>query len=168
MTKFQEHLKNIVKQCSQKTYPYKALIIDGLTNLVDFALRRIMQEAGSLTKAIEIQHWGGAFRLVEDSLFYLKSLPIVVIVIAHTMIDNVGGINKEILACPGQKLPPKILTKFDEAWRMEIAGANDYIIRTQRSITSPARTRVQLPDKTPASKGMIAILKDCGYDIEKA
>jgi len=159
-------LENVMKEIKLGKYPYKALIIDGFTNLAEFAMRKAMALDGKLDSQPEIQHWGARDVILEKFLIRLKALPILVVLIAHTMYQEVGGSSVEVLACKGKSLPPNIPTKFDEVWRCDVFG-QEFRLRTIRSTSQPARSRLNVPDKIQMDLGMIEILKQSGYDITK-
>jgi hypothetical protein len=183
--KAKSNILDVVSSCRKKTYKKKALIVDGLTNLVDCSVRSVCGNQGDPNKKPTLPVWGMAIGEIENLLIALKSLPIVVVLIAHTFqviqdgeidegeTDSATGkkfdskpLITEVLACSGQKLPGKVTAAFDEVWRMEVQG-NRFCLRSIRLARAPARSRACLPDKTDANLGLVEILKKIDYDITK-
>ena len=173
---------DIHSQCKKGTYPFKALVIDGLTNLTNFAMDYVLYNSGmikpdysnssnfsakgKLLTAPGVHHWGARDALLQRFLMYLKALPIVVVLIAHTMITTLDDVSIITLACKGQKFPPEVPGNFSEVWRTYVR-AKKFVIQTKSTPIFPARTRANLETDIEQDLGMIEILKKCGYDITK-
>jgi len=164
--KAKSYILDITNQCRSGKYPFRCLIVDSYSRLAESAVRHVMASHGGADAQPQIQHWGMAFRELENLLIHLRSLPISVIMIAHTMLTEVGGSHVYQISTPGKKLPEKIPTNFDEVWYLQVVG-KDFVIRTRRNVSMPARSRANLADKTLANEGMIEIFRKIGFDIEK-
>lgn len=147
-----------------------AIIIDGYTDLAEFSMRSVMAAQNKLYEQPQIQHWGMGFAGIERVLMILRSLPIVVVMIAHTRRIEHGGDDLKFELCtPGQKLPQKIPTYFDEVWFSEVLGSGStakYRIKTKSSGAVACRTRANIPDIVDMDTGLPTVLKMMGYDIE--
>jgi len=157
--------------CRQNKYDGKILVLDSYTTLAEGALRSVMRVNGMLGKVPQIQHWGQCFFELESLLAQLRSLPLVVIMIAHCRRVEIEGQASFEIATPGQKLPEKIPSYFDEVWCMRIKGSGSqkkYLIQTQGTSVIPCRTRGNLSDMTDADLGLKEILKRLGYDLDKS
>ena len=163
------YIRSAAEQCRKKTYKYKVLIIDSWTTFTDASVRDVLALNGMLAKGAQpqIQHWGASFSALERVLLILKSLPISVVLIAHTRRVSVDGVLKYEMASPGQKLPPKIPTFFDEIWCCKVRGPKDFILQTATTSSISCRTRSGLADKTPMSLGLPEVYKLLGWDMEK-
>lgn len=159
-------VNTIYDNCAAKTYDFEVVILDNFTVLADVAMQETLADAGRLGQTPQIQHWGTCFAKMQIILNVLKSLPLVVIVIAHTRRVEDGGASKYEIACPGQKLPEKVPTYFDEVWWTEVIGTGNnvkYQLRTKPTGQMPARSRLSLPDPINQNDGMLAILETAGW-----
>ena len=173
-SKCKSYIESIAGECRIKTYKYKVLIVDGFTDLAEYATRAVLSDNGLLAKgaAPQIQHWGLAFNNIENVLITLKSLPIAVILIAHMRrYETDDGSTKFEIATPGKKLPEKIPTFFDEVWFMDVKykgnGVNEHVVQTTSTSVVPCRSRDCVATNQLASIGMKSFLKQCGYDVTK-
>ena len=95
----------------------------------------------------------------------------VVVLTAHQ--DRYEEDNKTRIAIsiPGKKLPARIPAFFDEVWRSKInvveGGKKSYVLQTMGTESVPARSRSNLKDMFDTSAGMVAVLKELGYEFEK-
>jgi len=167
--KAKNHLYAVAEACKKGTYSFDALAVDSLTALVDSAMRMIQGNSSHIGTNPQLQEYGLAFQEIENFLTIMKSLPIVVIVIAHQHefeVDNKMNIR---VAIPGRKLPGKVCSWFDEVWRMTIQnlpkGETAHVIQTKGTASTLARSRFNIPDKTDAKLGLVNILKGAGYDF---
>ena len=168
-SKARSFISALAGECALKTQTCKALVVDSLTTLAEFAMRNVLAANGKLGKPPEIQHWGLSFLDLENVFVALRSLPIVVVVVAHLQRTEEDGITKSCILMSGQKMPYKIPAYFDEVWVMKTKrveqGKTKYLIQTKSSTTFSARSRSNLADDLDASLGLPEILKLMGYDI---
>lgn len=167
--KSQIHLNSVVKACKNGTYPYRALCIDSMTSFADATMRQIQGASSHIGQNPQKQEWGLSFNLIENFVTLMKSLPLCVILTAHQHTFEVDEKTKQEVAIPGRKLPGKICSWFDEIWRMDIkrgqGDSTSHVIQTKSTPSTLARSRFNLPDPIPASRGLTQILKDINYDI---
>jgi len=167
--KARSFITGIARDIREGKSEYKVLVLDSYTKLADGAVRHIMDQNGMLGKPPRIQHWGMAFLEIENLLLILHSLPIAVIVIAHLRRIEDDGVSRYEIATPGQKLPEKIPTYFDEVWATQIRGTGTqqkYTIQTRGSTLIPCRTRSQVEDDINQNLGLREILRRMNYVIE--
>jgi hypothetical protein len=163
-------LKDISEEERSGKYLPRILVIDSLTTLADFAVRAVLFNNGMLGKAPQIQHWGLAIISIEEFLMLVRCLrKTVVILLAHTDSDMVEGVMQANIAVPGQKLPSKITSYFDEILYAKTvngaAGKVDFVLQTRNTPSAVARTRANLPDKFNMDEGLSSMLKLMGWDI---
>lgn len=162
-------VKKVAKECAKGEYKYKVFVIDSLTSLSEHCMNYCLGNMGHLGKTPEIQHWGAWTNELNTLFQIIKSLPICVMVLCHEYIETVNGKNVIKLSCPGNKLPPKIMSKFDEIWRIEIKpkakGESDYVIKTKPNSFSDVRSCSQLKHDTLLNEGLVNVLKMIGYEI---
>ncbi len=165
-SKFASYLKSIGEECRQNKFERQALIIDGYTSLADFSVRDVLARNGLLGKAPQIQHWGLAFIQIEQVLMELRSLPIVVVMIAHIRRVEVKEETKYEIASPGQKLPDKIPPYFDEVWVTEIKGSGSnqkYVCKTKGTSVVPCRTRGNIGDNLDMNRDLGFFVEELGF-----
>lgn len=170
-SKARSFVSSLAQECASKTQTCRALVVDSLTTLAEFAMRNVLAANSKLGKPPEIQHWGLAFLDLENVFVALRSLPLVVVVIAHLQRSEEDGITKSCILMSGQKMPYKIPSYFDEVWVMKTKrveqGKTKFLIQTKSSTSFSARSRSNLADDLDADLGLIEILKLTGYDIAK-
>jgi len=170
-SKARSFISALATECATKTQTCRALVVDSLTTLAEFAMRNVLAANGKLGKPPEIQHWGLSFLDLENVFVALRSLPIVVVVVAHLQRTEEDGVTKSCILMSGQKMPYKIPAYFDEVWVMKTKrveqGKTKYLIQTKSSTTFSARSRSNLEDNLDADLGLPEILKLMGYDITK-
>lgn len=158
---------SIVQQCRTGTYPYKALIVDNLTCLADFAMRNILGPSG-WGKPPQIQHYGMAFIQIEQVLLSLRFLPIVVVLCAHDQRDTIDKEDVREVAVQGKNLPGKVTSFFDEVLYTKVipgqGTSNQFVLQTSSSTAITARSRGSLPDNLPQNTGLPDILTRIGFD----
>jgi energy-coupling factor transporter ATP-binding protein EcfA2 len=149
-----------------------AWIFDSLTSMFEAALRQVVGQATP-----QIQHWGIAFHEMLNALAFMKSLPGVVLLLAHDQRDSIKK-NKDDkdaqqiieIAVPGKNLPSKITSYFDEVWYMNTVPAPgnriERKLQTLKDAMIPVRSRYQLPDMTLADRGLPEILDSVGFKFE--
>lgn len=161
----------ISQDCAINVYPFKILIIDSLTALGEESLRMILRNGGKIDasgKILEItqREWGLAINELENLLTVLRSLPIVVIVIAHELVQDVDQVTRIKAWALGSKLPDKLPTYFDEVWYARVTGQGDQakgILQTRATSNVLARSRGCLKDMWEMNQGLEATLKEIGY-----
>ncbi len=109
-------ITKVSNQCARGEFQYKYLVVDSLTSLQVACMNGVLYKENRLGTNPEIQHWGKRdtqlFRLVS----ILRTLPIPMFMLAHEMVEDVGGTMTVKIAMDGQKLPPKIVRMFNEIW----------------------------------------------------
>lgn len=151
--------------------PIKALVVDSLTTLGEFALRSVLSNNGRLGKQPEIQDWGIRDIELQNILVALRALPIVVVLTAHLQRSTEDDTTKCTISLQGAKLPPRIPSYFDEVWVQQVrllgGEKREYRLLTQSTNTYQARTRAGLPDGTDVNLGLPEVLRRIGYDLDK-
>lgn len=170
-SKTKSKIFDIANQITAKTYPFDALIIDSLSALAESAVTQIMANSGRIGDPPEIQHWGLAFSEIKNVIAVLRSMPIVVILIAHEQVKTIGkGANQESkleIAISGKNLPSQITRYFDEVLYIRpkaIGGGKfEYNLQTKGDDRVEARSRMNIPNHTNTNVGMWELLKMMGY-----
>ena len=168
--KARSYIASIASQCRKGTYPFKILVIDSLTNLHEYCMRMILSNSGLLGQKPRIQDW--MMRDIEflNLCITLKSLPIVVILIAHQQITEQDSINVITPFLPGKSLPPNLISKFDEVLYMKptlvAGGKTEYRIQNVSTTSICVRTRSNFPNNLNADIGLLEILKLMGCPIK--
>lgn len=137
-------ISKVSNQCQRGEFSYKYFVLDSLTSLQVACMNGVLFKEGKLGKNPEIQHWGKRdtqlFRLVS----ILRTLPIPVFILAHEMVEDVGGTMTVKIAMDGQKLPPKIVRMFNEIWylraRPGAKSSTDLFIQTVPTATITCRS----------------------------
>lgn len=167
-------ITKVSNQCQRGEFQYKYLVIDSLTSLQVACMNGVLFKENRLGTNPEIQHWGKRdtqlFRLVS----ILRTLPIPMFMLAHEMVEDVGGTMTVKIAMDGQKLPPKIVRMFNEIWYLrarpgKLSSTELYVqtvpttnitCRSGRGLVTGTRYATILKDGTPEnSVGMIELLK---------
>jgi hypothetical protein len=170
-TKMKQYVYSIPQEIQAKRYPFQALLLDSLTTFGDSAVAYVMANSGKIGQNPEIQHWGLAFTEIKNVLAVLRTLPIVVVLIAHEQSKTTGkGQDAETkleIAIPGKNLPSQICRYFDELWYLKAVpvqqGKRQYVLKTISDAFLTARSRSQLPDRTDTKVGMWELIKLLGY-----
>lgn len=167
-TKAKSYVLGVAEECKKGSFKHKAVCIDSFTALADAAIRYVKGNAGHLEANTTLPEWGLAFQELENILTILRSLPLVVILIAHEdQYETEAGPRTEI-AIPGRKLPRRVTGYFDEVIRTKIVnaigGKTDFVLQTKATAGTIARSRRNLPDGTRAEIGMAEILKLMGFN----
>lgn len=163
------HLLKIANLANAGKYEPKILVIDSLTSMADAALRYIL--ANSTAVKVEIQHWGLAFTEIENFLNVARSMPVVLVLIAHVMSVEVDEQVKEQIDIPGKKLPNKVTRYFDEIWYAKVRNLpqnkRDYLLQTKPTSSILCRSRNGIEDGLSMNLGLIKILEKMGYSFDK-
>jgi hypothetical protein len=175
-TKCKARVIEISAECAAKRYPYKTVIIDELTAAGMASLRYILMNGGRLfglsyiptvKTGITQPEWGLAMQEITNLLIVLRSLPVHVILIAHDNTEDTENPTNKVINVIGRKLTPTIPGFFDEYLHMSINPVSKLReLQTQPTATVIARTRGQLPNPYPASKGMRQLMIDAGFSPE--
>ena len=188
--KFSEKRKKVeVKECWQGDSPLSlwrkassyisswkgetpVLIVDSLTNLAQYSLGAVLQGTNKWDlnniKNVSQPEWGVAIAQIERLFWKIRTVPSILIMIAHTARVEVDGKMKEVLSIYGAKLPQKLMALFDEAWFVRVEGYGKNVRRVLQTTSSTGvecKTRRQLPDGTPVDEGMEKILQKIGVKI---
>jgi len=168
-----QKLIEVANQVASKTYKYKVLGLDSLTELGEAALRYVRYNSGTLTngKNTTLQEWGLAINEVQQCLNILRTINIPTVVITHELTETEdSGAKKIRMWVIGAKLPDQLGAYFDEIWyaRTVPGGGNtvSYTIQTLPVGGAVARSRNQLPNGTRLDEGMHEIFKKIGYEIK--
>lgn len=138
------------------------LVIDSLSLMGDAALRHVLALNGRLLTAPQLNDWGDAIRMLEDTLglLYSDAIRCHVIITSHITFvgaDDAGGVQKGYPNALGSKLPPKVGRYFNAVLgvRTKGSGANvKRVIRTQSEglvefkNPAPLKVPVELPIET--------------------
>jgi hypothetical protein len=170
---------------SFRTKPQReALVIDSLTDVTSAALGAVQVGSSkwadntaapdtkkAFAQATSPGEWGLAIHHVEKLIYGLKITPAPIIVTAHSMLVTIQDdpvIQREVLSVYGQKLPGNLLKQFDEVWYLKVRGAGatrEVVVQTQPTfLVECCKTRRQLKDGQKASLGMLALLKQIGWE----
>lgn len=170
--KAKNKLMDVCNQVASKTYKYKVLALDSLTELGEAALRYVRANSGTLTngKNTTLQEWGLAINEVQQCLNMLKTVPIPVVVITHELNETEeSGAKRTRMWVIGAKLPDQLGAYFDEIWYARTVpgggGSVSYTIQTLPTSAVVCRSRMGVPNGTSLSKGLPAILKEVGYSL---
>lgn len=151
------------------------LMIDSLTMLSEACIAKVSFENNRLGKSLYEAHWGIIIRHMENLIWTLKAIPVVVYMSAHQMYYEVptegeNNLTKTTVMISGKKLPSKIIASFDELWYLKprnIGSKVEIEIQAFSSSLVTARTRSQLSLGILTSEGLVSILRRIGYDLEK-
>lgn len=167
-TNFKTRLIAISTSCMQKAFPFKCLAIDSLSAMGDAALKYILQNNGQKTP--RIQDWGLAMSEVEQMLYIVRSLPLVVVVCAHDQSEEVDEQTQVKLSVIGRKLIPKVPAYFDEVYYAKVlqlsGGIRQFSLQTRSTPSIPARSRLSVPNPFSMDLGFKALLSSGGFDLE--
>lgn len=168
-TDLQSKLISIINDCNNGTYPFKAVCLDSLTSLSDVCRRQVMRNSGKTEMNIGL--WGISIDQMESIVLNLRSLPIVVILVAHETSELVDNSVQKQISIYGKNLPNKIPTYFDEvlyfASRDLGGGKSAYTIQSKSSPSIPVRTRHGVSDGFQTSLGMKELLSQIGFNFDK-
>lgn len=133
----------------------KTIIIDSLTTFVDIVLTEVMRQQGrprgsfefktSTSKTVDtplqIQDWGAFFGLMKHIIFQLKSTDKTLVVTGHlkTDKDELSGILKQFIACPGQ-MSEIIAGYFSEVWLIRRS------VKLVGNVKQPVREVITFPE----------------------
>lgn len=163
----QMELMRIADACLKGTYPFKVLAIDSLSALADFSLRQIMASSGGFTAKKEYQHWGIAISQIENILLILRSLPIAVVLIAHSKQKEINGVEKTVVGVFGQELPNTVVKYFDEVFYSKVvygpSNTVQYKIQTKPTPMLVAGSRTNQGDDIDMNLGLKDTLGKMGY-----
>lgn len=150
--KLQQRLMKIANACMKKTFPYEAVVLDSLTSLAAASQNMVMKNSGKIGQNPQIQHWGMLLNEIERVVTILRSLPILVFVLAHETTFTSDDMNKVLIAIPGQKLPGRITRMFNEIWYLRLRplgeGKQEMYIQTVPTSSITCRSGRGLPTGT--------------------
>ena len=155
--------------CAKPTH--EVLVIDGLSDLAEAALGSVLQAGGkwdenSASKVTQ-PDWGTAIGQVERLLYRLRSVDAMVVMVGHTKLVLLDGVEQEIIGVYGKNLPGKIERMFDEVWFTRVEGFGSKRTFTLQTVTSGSRrckTRRQLQSGTSMNEGMEELLRKVGWE----
>jgi hypothetical protein len=132
--KVKKYLQGVQADCHAKKFPFKAVCLDSLTSLAAAAQRMIMHNSGMAGQNPQIQHWGMILNEIENIVTLLRSLPVVVFVLAHQTTFTSDNVSEIQISIPGQKLPGRITRMFNEIWYFRVRalgqGQQEFYIQT--------------------------------------
>jgi hypothetical protein len=145
-----KHIADVKLQCKNGKYPYKVLIVDTFTQLVEAAITYMQFCGGRLNESRQIQDFNVAYDAVCILLAEMRSLPLTTVLLFHSVISEDSGPRLIQPAIPGQKLSPKILPQLGEVWYMRIkelgGGKQDRVVQTQGTSSIVCKTRLNIPE----------------------
>lgn len=143
-SRIKKYIYGINAEIKAGRFPFEAVVLDSLTAFADMAVRQVMANNGKLGENPQIQHWGTAFNEIENVLLVLKSLPLVVVIVAHEMMTTIEDQDKVLIALPGQKLPGKVTRMFNEIWYVKVrskgGSKREHFLQTCPSSSITARS----------------------------
>lgn len=157
-----------LNQANQGKWEYKALVVDSFTMLCDAAQRYVLKNSGHYGKNPTQPEWGLIISELENYILLLKAAPFAVVLLAHSRPEEFEGQTREVIAIPGQKLPPKVPAYFDEIWYMRsnvVGGKFEAKLQTVKSGSVLARSRSNLPNETDALQGLPVLMERMGYKL---
>jgi len=142
-TTLKQRVFKIANECHAGTFQYKVVVLDSLTSLAVAAQNMVMAGSNKVGDNPQIQHWGLLLTEIENVITMLRSLPIIVFVLAHETTFTADDINKVQIAIPGQKLPGRITRMFNEIWyfRNQPKGQGIHQMYIQTTPTSAVTCR---------------------------
>ena len=157
---------------------HEALVIDGLTDLAMAALGSQLQGSGkwdeSSIASIAQKDWGNGIMLLQRVMYRLRSVPAVVVLIAHTKLVSVGKppdtVDQERISVYGKNLGNDIMSLFDEVWYTNVTGGGTnrkFQLQTVTSSGVQCKTRRQLPNNTDMNIGLPKLLESIGHEWKK-
>lgn len=164
------YLKSFYQEVKKGTFAYQAIGVDSLSKLVEGATRQTLYENGHLGRGPTQPEWGTIFRRIQEFMLWLRAIPVVTIVTAHTRLKAMEDSQEEealTIGIPGRQLPEILPGYFDEVWFGQVVtgegGKPKYVVRSETSKYIRTRTRSNLADGTPHEVGLVEMLKMCGY-----
>lgn len=165
-------LLGVSAECARGTYKFKAIGLDSLTSLSDHCIRYVLRNQGKAVGSSPVlQDWGMIILELKNLLIILRSLPLVVVLVAHDTSETVDNNVQKMISVNGRKLPEEIPTFFDEVLHFKVrdlgGGKKIYAIQTVSTSSVPARSRHGIADGFDTSRGMVEMFKTIGFDFEK-
>lgn len=152
-TQLKQRVFKIAQECHNGTFEYKVLVLDSLTSLAVAAQNMVMAGSNKVGDNPQIQHWGLLLTEIENVVTILRSLPIIVFMLAHETTFTSDDISKIQIAIPGQKLPGRITRMFNEIWYFRSQpkgeGIHQMYIQTVPTSTVTCRSGRGLKTGTP-------------------
>jgi hypothetical protein len=175
-SKAKAHVLSVVEAIKNGKYPFRVLVLDSLTTLGDAAIRQTKMGSGVLDKvgtpqspAMTMPMWGIAINEVQNFIILLKSLPIAVVVLAHSELVEVEGTMREQLAIFGKALPGILPGYFSEVLystvQVDKDGRPRFVLLTTPSPSRATRSGACLSSPWEMKNGLRALLATCGYEV---
>lgn len=150
--RLRSYILGLVNECNAGNFAYDAIVLDSLTAVAAHAEAEIMSNSGKVGKNPQIQHWGMILTEIYNVVYWLRSLPVVVVVLAHETTFTSEDVNQIQIAIPGQKLPGKITRMFSEIWYFRIrnvgGGGQELYLQTVPTQSITCRSGRGLPTNT--------------------
>jgi hypothetical protein len=150
---------------AQKDKPI--LVIDSLTTLLEYCMRYVLDTNGILNKNPRQSDWGQRDTEIKQLLINLKSVDACIILLAHELSEEIDGTNVVNPAMTGQKLPPFILSQFDEILYARIMRTEgnkmEHIIWSTPTSSLRLRSRSCLPPQYSMNDGLLPFLAQMDF-----
>ena len=150
--KFRQALIKVSNQCNKGTFPYDAYVVDSLTSIAMASQRMVMVNNSKVGQNPQIQHWGALLNEILNVVTLIRSLPILVFVLAHETVYTSDDEKIVQIAIAGQKLPGQITRLFNEIWYLRCkplgGGEQELYIQTVPTSSITCRSGRGLPTGT--------------------
>lgn len=151
---------------AQKERPI--LVIDSLTTLLEYCMRYVLDTNGILNKNPRKSDWGQRDTETKQLLINLKAVDACIILIAHEISEEADGTIVINPAMTGQKLPPFILSQFDEILYARLlkkeGNVTEYTIWSKPTASLRLRSRSCLPTTYNMDDGLLPFLAQMGFN----
>ena len=150
--KFRQALIKVSNQCNKGTFPYDAYVVDSLTSIAMASQRMVMVNSSKVGQNPQIQHWGALLNEILNVVTLIRSLPIIVFVLAHETVFTSDDEKIVQIAISGHKLPGQITRLFNEIWYLRCkplgGGGQELYIQTVPTSSITCRSGRGLPTGT--------------------
>lgn len=150
--KLRQRIIKISNDCRKGAFEYDFVVVDSLTSLALAAQHQCMVNASKTGQNPQIQHWGSILNEILQIVTMIRSLPVVVLVLAHETTFTADDVSIIQIAISGQKLPGQITRMFNEIWYLRAkadgGGAQTLYIQTVPTSSITCRSGRGLPTGT--------------------
>lgn len=133
------------------------LVVDSMSFMSDAAMRHVLSANGRVMGPPQLQDWGEAIRMVEDTLglLYSDAVKCHVIITSHITFvgggDDGQGVSKGYPNTLGQKLPPKVGRYFNGVLLVKVKGVGANAKRIIRTVSEGlVELKNPAPNKVPS------------------
>lgn len=176
LMKIKAYILDVAKRCREGKYEYKALCLDSMTTLFEVAKRQVLRTHTSKNQYHDLTLDQGQYQIVFNELLsifeIMKALPIISILIAHEMTNEIDMVSSREIAIYGKQFPSQVRAMFPEilycknVTTVTSAGTvNNFQLQTVKSAGATARSCLNIKDGTPMSLGLPKILADAGVKL---